>query len=450
MKKILLALGLLVFLLPALVLWISGIPPRGISQMAAVGTGLTAKLACSGYYLSGFSDEKNLADIATYSPAVGLIELRHEDPKTLVATLSGTEARARFYPGLGCTLEYPVMEDLAAIEVPIIDLQQGPWPLGDDVPPADSRMQEQLEQMLLADQQQGLDTRALLVLHNQQIIAEAYGPGITQDTPLLGWSMGKSVSALMVGRLEKMGKLHRDEQGLFAAWSGDSRKTISIENLLQMSTGLGFSEPYLPGNDSTRMLFTTASAASVALGSSLKREPGSYWAYSSGTSNLLTRLVSDRLAGGAQALVDFFASEIVAPLGLRHTTFELDASGVMVGSSYIYAPARDWARLALPMLNDGKIAASQWLPAGWVESATAPNSSDNDPRYGYQFWLNGGGDALRWPSLHADAYAMSGNRGQVVMMFPSLNAVVIRLGWTAGSYPDDEKLQPIQALLEQR
>lgn len=450
MKKILLALGVLVFVLPALALWLSGIPPRGISQMAAVGTGLTAKLACSGYYLSGFSDEKNLADIATYSPAVDLIELRHEDPQTLIATLNGTEARARFYPGLGCTLQYPAMEDLAAIAVPTLDLQQGPWPMGDEVPAADPQMQRQLEQTLIVDQQQGLDTRALLVLHNKQIIAEAYGPGIGRDTPLLGWSMGKSVSALMVGRLEKMGKLHTDEQDLFAAWSGDARKTISIKNLLQMSTGLDFSEPYLPGNDSTRMLFTSANAAGVALESSLKHQPGSYWAYSSGTSNLLTRLVSDRLGGGTQALVDFFASEIAIPLGLRNTTFELDASGVMVGSSYIYAPARDWARLAMPMLNDGKIGATQWLPPGWAKAASAPNASHNEQRYGYQFWLNSGGDTLRWPSLHADAYAMSGNRGQVVMMFPSLNAVVIRLGWTAGSYPDDEKLQPIQALLEQR
>ena len=448
MKKTFLVLGLLVLLTPALLLWLAGIPLRGIMDLSSVGTGLTAKLACSGYYLSGFSDEKNLSDIASYSPAVGLINLRHESPQTVVASLNGVEARARYYPGLGCTLQHADMVDLAEIKVPALNHASGAWPLGDELPAVDLQMQALLEQILLSDSQQGLDTRALLVAQDGQIIAETYGTGIDAQTPLLGWSMGKSVSAMMVGRMEALGSLKRDDRQLFKPWLQDSRSDISLENMLQMSTGLQFSEPYVPGNDSTHMLFTAPSAADVAMSSVLEYEPGLHWSYSSGTSNLLTRLVSDRLGGGAQALVDFFASEIAQPLGLRHTTFELDASGVMVGSSYIYAPARDWARLALPLLDDGQVGSEQWLPKGWVKAASTPNSSDNDGRYGYQFWLNSGGDSLRWPNLQADAFAMSGNRGQVVMIFPALNAVVVRLGWTAGSYPNDSNFEPIQALLK--
>lgn len=450
MKKILLTLSLLLVLIPVLLLWLAGIPPRGIMEMPSVGTGLTAKLACSGYYLSGFNDEKNLIDIASYSPAVAMISVHHEPPQTVVASLYGVQARARYYPGLGCTLQHPAMVDLAAVDAPALAHGQGVWPFGDEVPETDSAMQGLLEQTVRSDNLDGLDTRALLVVHNGQIIAEAYGPDIDPETPLLGWSMGKSVSALMVGRLEALGVLKRGEQQLFAEWSNDSRRDISVENMLQMSTGLEFSEPYVPGNDSTRMLFTAASAADVAMNSSLKFEPGTHWSYSSGTSNLLTRLVFDRLGGGTQDLVDFFATEIAQPLGLRDTTFELDASGVMVGSSYIYAPARDWARLALPMLNDGRVGSMQWLPQGWVKTASTANPSKNEGRYGYQFWLNSGGDSLRWPALQAGAYAMSGNRGQVVMMFPALNAAIVRLGWTAGSYPIGSKFQPIQALLGRR
>ena len=417
--------------------------------MGAVGTGMAAKLSCSGYYLSGFTDARNSADINTYSPAALLVNVRYEQPDTVIASLGSTEARARYYPGLGCTLLRRNMVNFGTLEVPELEPGEGPWPVGDEVGEPDRAMQTLIAATLHDDSLEGLDTRALLVVQGGRVIAEAYGAGIERDTPLLGWSMGKSLTALMVGRMEQLGRLQRDETRLFPAWLADSRANISVENLLQMSSGLNFTEPYVPGNDSTRMLFVAPSASDIALASTLEHAPGSFWYYSSGTSNLLTRLVSDRLGASPQALIDFFADEIAAPLGLRGTTFELDASGVYVGSSYIYAPARDWARMALPMLYDGQAGTRQWLPRGWVSAASMPNPSKNDRRYGYQFWLNGGGKTLRWPDLEADAYAMSGNRGQSVMIFPDLEAIVVRLGWTAGDYPVNSKFRPIQKLLKQ-
>jgi CubicO group peptidase (beta-lactamase class C family) len=132
---------------------------------------------------------------------------------------------------------------------------------------------------------------------------------------------------------------------------------------------------------------------------------------------------------------------------LQNTTFELDASGVFVGSSFIYAPARDWARFAYLMINEGRINGRRVLDANWVARTRQPNSSDNDPRYGYQFWLNSGGPALRWPALPEDAYAMQGNRAQVVMLVPSRQAAIVRLGWTAGEYPIDANFALILARL---
>ncbi|TDG13819.1 class C beta-lactamase-related serine hydrolase [Seongchinamella unica] len=448
MKKILLLVLIALLAVPLLFLHLAGIPLRGLPDMAATGTGIAAKLHCSGYYLSGFTDERNRADISTYSPALLLVDVRHEQPNTVVATLGSVEARARYFPGLGCTLLHRGMVNLATLDVPAARLQSGPWPAGNEVAEPDETMQALLARTLVEDSQQGLDTRALLVVQAGRVIAEVYGNGISPDTPLLGWSMGKSLTALLVGRMEALGQLQRSDSILFPAWRADARREITVENLLQMSSGLAFSEPYLPGNDSTRMLFTAPSASDLALASPLLHTPGSYWYYSSGTSNLLARLVSDRLGGKPRALVEFFAREIAEPLGLRNTVFELDSSGVYVGSSYLYAPARDWARMALPMLNEGRANGIQWLPPGWVTAASTPNPSSNDRRYGYQFWLNGGGPTLRWPDLQADAYAMSGNRGQSVMIFPDLDAIVVRLGWTAGDYPVNEKFEPIQALLK--
>ena len=146
--------------------------------------------------------------------------------------------------------------------------------------------------------------------------------------------------------------------------------------------------------------------------------------------------------------MDFIAEEISKPLALEATTMEPDASGVIVGSSFVYATARDWARFGLLLLDGGQINGRRLLEEDWVASATQPNHSENDPRYGYQLWLNSGGSELRWPSLAGDACAMQGNRSQFVMLLPSLRAMVVRLGWSATEYPIDANVARIAAALD--
>jgi CubicO group peptidase (beta-lactamase class C family) len=447
MKK-LFVLVLLLCVSPLLLLHAVGIPPRGLPDAVAVGTGLTAKLACSGYFLSGMSEAQNRADVASYSPAARAVSLTRQGDDTFLADIAGYgTAVARYRPGLGCTLQYPDAPSFGSLEAPAIAARSGDWPQGEDVRAYHEPVQRLLEELLEEDRRAGLDTRALLVVQDGTVAAEAYAEGFGVATPLLGWSMAKSVTAILLGRQEALGLVQVGETGLFPEWTTDERSAISLRDLLQMVSGLAFEEPYVPGSDSTRMLFLSPSAAAVALQSSLAHSPGEHFYYSSGTTNLLAYLAWLRIGSDSQAMLDFFARELAAPLGLRHTTFEVDASGVYVGSSFLYAPARDWARLGLLMLNDGVANDRRLLPAGWVARATAPNGSANDPRYGYQFWLNGGGKELRWPDLDPDAYAMMGNRGQVVMMLPTRGALIVRLGWTAGEYPTSERLGRLQALL---
>jgi len=109
----------------------------------------------------------------------------------------------------------------------------------------------------------------------------------------------------------------------------------------------------------------------------------------------------------------------------------------------LYSSARDWGRLAQLLLNDGVWNQQQLISAEWIKQASTPNSSVNDKRYGYQFWLNGGESELRYPDLPANAYAMQGNRSQRVMMFPTENTAIIRLGWTTGTYPLNENFSEI-------
>ena len=296
-----------------------------------------------------------------------------------------------------------------------------------------SQLQAALDQLLADDELGRAQTRAPIVLHNGRLVAESYGPGITSDTQLHGWSMGKSVTAMLVGRLHTLGRLPARDDSLFPQWADDKRANIRLEHLLTMSSGLSFDETYAPGSDATRMLFLDHSTVTAPMAGQIEQQPGAHFSYSSGTTNLIMQHLRQTL-GGSQALLDVWNENLRQPLGLADTTFEPDPDGLLVGSSYIYASGRDWARLGQLMLQRGQWAGSTLIDADWIDAATASNSSTNERAYGYQFWLNRGDQTLRWPSIPEDADAMQGNRAQVVMIVPSRQTVLVRLGWTAGEY----------------
>ncbi|XOV83990.1 MAG: serine hydrolase domain-containing protein [bacterium] len=449
MKKWLFGSGAVLLLLMAglfLLLPRLGLSPGNLRANIDIGGAMSAKLACSARYVSGFTPEQAKADVVSYSPAFRLVHITYDDSlrRTQASLLGMGTAAARYRPGLGCTLERgtdAVLADLSVRELPV---SSGLWPQGEQVGAADVALQAKLDSLLVRDNLAGYQTRALVVVKDGELRAESYAQGIAPQTPLLGWSMGKSIAAMMFGRMEKQGLLDINQDNLFPAWVNDDRRSITIENLLQMSSGLAFSEVYAPGSDATDMLFLAPSAAAVAMRSPAVHPPGDHFSYSSGTTNLLMYLMTQRL-GGPQAALDYMWQEVFAPLGVRHAVFEPDPSGVMVASSYIYASPRDWARLGLANLYQGLPAlratdvppttTSRLFSDDWAQRAQAPNESTNGRAYGYQFWLNDGGEQLRWPELPADAFAMTGNRQQIVMMIPSRNMVIVRLGWSPGRYP---------------
>lgn len=446
MKKTLVVSTVILVVLGLVSQFVLRIPPWHLGDAVKVSTGLGAKLACSGKFISGFSEQHIIDDLATYSPANRLLDIHYDATQMITtASLLGLgETSAKYRPGLGCTLEFGDTTHLDKVRAPEVARSDANWPAGDgtdDILPA---LQADLEALLAQDNQQGYDTRALVVIKDGKLVAESYASGYDANTPLLGWSMGKSLTAIMLGHLEYLGKVQPQQAGLFADWQDDSRAAITLESLLHMSSGLDFDETYVPGSDSTKMLFTAPSAANVAMQSPAKYAPAEHFSYSSGTTNLLAKLAFDLVGGTAQLAVDFFYQQLMTPLAMADSVFEPDASGVFVGSSYIYASARDWAKLGQLMLGQGEINGHRLLSEDWVTRASSPNSSNNDPRYGYQFWLNGGGDkSLRWDKLPADAYAMNGNRSQIVTMIPSKSVVIVRLGWTTGWYPRNDRFSEL-------
>ncbi len=449
--KTLLLLAFILIVIPSLLVrYFLGIWPLNIWTWSETATGMGAKLACSQRYVSGLSEAQVMDDLKTYASAFDLLTLEYNDEQRRVVSRwpgFATQA-AQFREGLGCSLE--IGDANLDSLIPAKETEHlGQWPAGNVVDTIDPAAQTALLQLFETDVAEQHDTRALLLVHHGRVIAETYAPGIEPATPLLGWSMAKTLAAIKLGQLEHAGLLSTDEANLFPQWSNDDRRLITVEQLLRMSSGLEFRELYVPGVDVTKMLFNSYSAANVALNKPLQYPPGEYFYYSSGTANILSLLFTQRV-GGSFAAAQHFQREILQPLGMAHTVLEPDPSGVFVGSSYAYASARDWARLGQLLLNKGELNGHRLLSADWITRATTPNGSVNDPRYGYQLWLNSGGDELRWPELPADAFAMQGNRSQRVVVIPSADVVIVRLGWSREEYPDSRKfaelLRSIQAL----
>lgn len=438
MKKILYTSIGLIALLFVIAPSILGFSLLNIGHAISVSTALSAKLGCSSYFVSGFSKQQTLNDLASYSPVVNVVTINYqEDVKRVTSSLFGmAKTSATYRKGLGCTLDDEATKNLDSIMVENIEVSSSEeWPLGNVISHGAPVIQELVDDIVRSDNEKGYNTRAMIVVKDGYILAESYGPNVNENTSLLGWSMGKSLTAIMLGQLEFTNVIEANPTSLFPQWQDDERANLTLVQLLQMSSGLEFDETYAPGSDATHMLFTAPSASDVAMTSPLNTIPGSEFSYSSGTTNLLSRFVHQKLGDNSQQSYDFLTERIFKPLGMANSVFEVDSSGIFVGSSYIYASGRDWARLGLLMLNQGEVNGLRLLSKDWITRASSPNVSDNDKRYGYQFWLNAGENELRWPTLPGDAYAMMGNRKQSVMIIPSAGVVLVRLGWTSGSYP---------------
>lgn len=437
LKKLSIIIVLLAIAIIAAAPSLLGFSIFNLGHAISVSTGLTAKLGCSARYVSGFDNTQVVEDLASYSPVANIVDMQYsETDKSVTSSLYGlATTSASYVDGVGCSLDFENKAVHSALTMKNVEVSNNEWPLGESVNSIDLRIQTFLDQMLVDDNNRGFNSRAMLVVKGGKIIAESYGPKIDKQTRLLGWSMAKSVTAIMLGNLELQGRLTRQQASLFSTWLNDKRNLITLEQMLHMSSGLGFDETYAPGSDATHMLFTAKSAANVAIESDLVYGPGTHFSYSSGTTNLLSYFIHQTLGSDPQNDLDYLHEEIFAPLAMSHSTFEMDTSGVFVGSSYLYSSGRDWARLGQLMLNKGLLNGHRIVSEAWIEQAQSPNLSNNEKAYGYQFWLNSGDAELRWPELPSDAYAMKGNRKQSVMIIPSENTVFVRLGWTTGDYP---------------
>lgn len=422
-----------------------------LAPIAPIATGYAAKIVCSAHLVSGRSLADAQDDLPP-NPLVPLLRTRADaETGTVSVTLVGLwGTTAHHTPGLGCTLADEAPAFAAPTPLPARD-PATPWPVGEGPPePGDGLDRAGLDAAIATafteDDPDGRlrNTRAVVVVRDGQLLAERYGPGFDADTPLLGWSMGKSIANAITGRLVHQGVLDVDLTDLRPEWAGDDRASITVAHLLAMTDGLDFAEVYEPGTDATQMLFRPGSVAGFAAARELAVAPGTRWSYSSGTTNLLCGVAHE-----ASGLGPELAHQLVfAPLGLASAVLEPDATGQLVCSSFPYLTARDWARFGQWYLQDGVWEGTRLLPEGWVAASTTPvaETATDDPPYGWQWWLNEGPDGrLRMPRVPADAYWASGNEGQQVVIVPSEDLVVVRLGFSGAFSGVDWGLEPLLA-----
>lgn len=422
--------------------WAAGLTPKYIANAPEVATGIGARLACSMHFVMGQKEEQIAQDIKAYSPILSYLTYEYdEENKTASAQIAGFKRSATWQPKMGCALNYDGITR-KPIDWPRMYTYQAAWPQGYEVESIDPTLQPKLEAMLSTDNELDMDTRALLVVHKGQIVAEAYAEGYNEDSLFLGWSMAKSVTSLLTGWMVQQGKMNVLEMGLFPEWKNDERRTISIMNLLQMTDGLAYDETYKPGETAPAMLFQTADPVQYMVNLPLRHTPGEHYNYSSGSTNLLMHLILQRLGkGDPNEAVQVMARDFFRPLGIKSFIFESGNQGLLMGSSYMYANARDWAKIGQLMLNEGHLNNFYVVTPEWVRESTQPNASANQQNFGYSWWINQPQE--RWPSLAPTAYSSKGSREQRVMVLPDHELVIVRLGWSTGQYRDDDNAAEI-------
>jgi CubicO group peptidase (beta-lactamase class C family) len=266
-------------------------------------------------------------------------------------------------------------------------------------------------------------THALLVVHRGRLVAERYDAEHGPDSSLPSWSMAKSVLHALVGVLVGQRRLDPRAPALVPEWrAGDPRSAITLDQLLRMSSGLRFEEEYTdPRTSNTiQMLFGEGrkDVAAFAAGFPLDHPPGSAWSYSSGTSNIVSAIVGRAVGGGEPGMRAFMQRELLARIGMASADPRFDEAGTWIGSSFLFATARDFARFGLLCLRDGVWEGERLLPEGWVDYARTPTPHSNG-EYGAHFWLAQDGSGI---------FSANGFRGQYTLMVPSRDLVVVRLG----------------------
>lgn len=289
------------------------------------------------------------------------------------------------------------------------------------------------EELFVPDAPHGI-TLALVVMQSGEIAFERYGtqpetmfgPGgpVGAESTLISWSMAKSITHALVGLLVEDGRLRLDASAPVAGWEGTTKEAITLLDLLEMRPGLEWVEDYVDERVShcIDMLFGSGQHDMAAYAAALPvvAPPGTSWNYSSGTTNIVARIAGDAVGGGQAGMEAFLHERLFVPAGMHSAIPKFDTAGTFVGSSYVYATARDFAKFGELYRNDGVVDGRRVLPEGWSQHARRFVASDEDGfDYGRHWWS--------WPDFPG-SLACHGYEGQYCVVVPDRELVLVHLG----------------------
>ena len=423
-------------------------------DMPKVATGFVADILCAETFVSGLDIRRNFSETNDAMPGTSLITWAMDYQvdrvrKDVTVTLFGIgRSHAVYREGLGCTLEQGAA--IADVAVPADDRQPALLPeiAGPAiVPPQSPELAAALDRAFAEPARPPYRrTRAVVVMKAGRIIAERYADGIGPETPLLGFSMTKSVISALIGVLVRQGKLRLDGPAPVVAWKDpdDPRHAITVDQMLRHTAGLALGSSLQASLGSAfepvnRMKFVETDMAAYAASIRLETAPGTAWNYHDGNFMILSQLIRNAAGGEPADALRFVRRELFGPLGMRHVVLQLDGSGTIEGSTEMLASARDWARFGQLYLNDGVAGGKRILPEGWVSYSSSP-TPNAWVGIGAGFWTNQGdsfGAKFRvehgWPR---DAFFAKGTIGQYTIVIPSEKLVIVRLGRSPNAPPE--------------
>lgn len=414
-----------------------------LNSLLPIITGYAAKNLASGVFVSGRTQEdmeNNDLNFSFIAKANNTVDF---DNKKVTSKFLWGKSEAVYREGFGVTLLRDISEEeLLAIKFPE-DIYPGysvdtiPWPMGNiltrmDTSGVNQALQE-LSDRLVKEDLYGGDNYAALIIHKGLIAGESYDDRFDSNTRFLSWSMAKSVVNGLIGiKIMEDESLSLDQLVRVEDWDGDkSTRGLTLNNLLQMQSGLKWNEDYGNRSDVTVMLHEASDFAKYTYSMDFEYDPGTHWYYSSGTTNFVSYLLRKSFDSDKQYYA-FPYQKLFYKIGITDAVLEIDPSGTYVGSSYLYMTARDYARFALLYLQDGVFCGERILPKDWVEYSVSENShSDGD--YGAFFWLNRG-DLIE--GAPEDMFMCIGHDGQRIFILPTQDLIIILLGYSPSGTVD--------------
>jgi CubicO group peptidase (beta-lactamase class C family) len=412
-----------------------------------------AKILCSGVFVSGRAPEDVVAGSAYFfMPQAERDQVKWDVDRTARlagASLGSTRREARFYGDQGCIIQNPDRPGIHFTPVPVrtrlppADSQS--WPMGDKRdtpgPTAVAANVDQAKMAAAADAafaDPAAMTAAFLVVHKGRIVAERYAAGITQDTQLESWSMGKSLAATLFALLVKDGTYTLEQPAPVPLWRtpGDPRGSIRNIDLLRMSAGLKFLGNQEPGASQTYpdhyYIYTGGiDAFDYSITRPQEYPPNTDGRYRNSDPLTITYLAKLAVTKRGDNFLTWPQRALFDRIGIRRQVLETDPYGNFLITGYDYGTARNWARLGLLYLQDGMWQGQRLLPEGWAAFVSTAAPAWKRPEYGGLFWLN----RINTWNLPPDTYFAAGAGGQNTWIVPSRDLVIVRMGHMRGQGP---------------